>query len=318
MPDVSVIIGVRNAAHSVGESVTGILEQSFTDLECIVINDGSVDDTGRILDELAKQDQRLKILHQENRGLTQALITASGMAQGEFIARQDADDISIPDRLEKQVAALARDESAVLATCWVEDVTPEGIVCETHRNLDHTVKLASGEDHHLIGVPAHGSVLMRRDALERVGGYRVPFYYAQDSDLWLRLSEIGNFVVVPEVLYQRTVSTDCISARFQDAQKQFSELAQACFRATRQGAADHEWLREAERLSEKCRVRKDETTSSFDRATSLLLVGAALAEKDPILAGQYFKRAIASNAFHLRAWKALLAHNLRQLFPRDA
>lgn len=316
MPTVSVIMGVRNARESVRECVAAILSQSFRDIEIIVINDGSSDDTGKILDELATTDGRLRIVHQENQGLTRSLITAAEMARGEYIARQDADDVSTPDRIEQQFAALEHDSEAVLATCWVEDVTPEGIVCGRHENLQHSVRLASGEDQSMTGVPAHGSVLIRRSAFEQVGGYRACFYYAQDSDLWLRLAEAGRFVVVPRVLYRRGISTNCISSRFREAQQRFCELAQDCFRAVRQGRSDQDYVTAAELLAEECRRGKDDTTSRRDRATSLMLLGAALADKAPRLADDYFRRAVSTDLLHWRAWKGLLVHRLKQVCAR--
>ena len=318
MSTISVIMSVRNAERSVAQSVAGVLDQSFSDLECIVINDGSMDGTGAILDDLSDQYKRLTVIHQENHGLTRSLNTAAKLANGKYIARQDADDFSLPSRLEKQIAALEQHDSAVLSTCWVEDVTPEGVVCGRHENLSHSVKLASGEDHPMMGIPAHGSVLMRRTAFEQAGGYRECFYYAQDSDLWLRLSELGSFVVVPEVLYRRTLSADCISSRYRDAQRRFCELAQSSFRAMKQGMSDQQYVTEAESLAEECRRRKDNATSRYDQATSMMLLGAVLADKNPELANKYFKQAVGTDWLHWRAWKGLLLHNWKQFCARGS
>ena len=308
VPTVSVVMGVYNAERTVRAAVDSILNQSFGDFEFIIVDDGSTDSTGRILAEYAESDARVHVIKQTNQGLTRSLITGTSQGRGEFIARQDADDVSLPDRLERQIAWLAADDQAVLATSWVEDFSREGVSCGLHKTLEHCVRLSSGMSHGLVGIPAHGSVLMRRRSLERAGGYRVCFYYAQDSDLWLRLSEFGKFLVVPEVLYRRLVGTESISSRFRPAQTRYSDLAIECFRAVKEGRSEAAFVEEAEKLADNCRKSKGQTPSRYEQATSMLLIAAQLRQRDPSLANKYLWTGLKTCPWHLRLWKALFVH----------
>ena len=95
----SVVMSVYNGADRLASTLDSVLAQEEVDFEFIVINDGSIDESGRILDEYAARDRRIRVVHQENTGLTQALVTGCSMARGEFIARQDAGgDRSLPCR----------------------------------------------------------------------------------------------------------------------------------------------------------------------------------------------------------------------------
>jgi len=105
-PEVSVVMGVYNGAEHLEQTLASILSQEGCDLEFIVVDDGSTDDTGSILDAWAAQDKRLRVIHQQNTGLTRALIRGCAEARGEFIARQDAGDVSLPGRLDAQFTYL--------------------------------------------------------------------------------------------------------------------------------------------------------------------------------------------------------------------
>jgi glycosyltransferase involved in cell wall biosynthesis len=313
VPTVSVVMGVYNAEQTVRAAIESVLSQTYGDFEFIVIDDGSTDSTGRILAEYAESDARVRVIKQANQGLTRSLITGTKLSRGRYVARQDADDISLPSRLQKQVAQLDANSDAVLATSWVEDVSPEGASCGTHKTLVHSIPLGNGQTHTLVGIPAHGSVMMRRDALKRVGGYRACFYYAQDSDLWLRLSGQGHFIVVPEVLYRRLVGTESISSRFRPAQTRYSELAVECYRAVRQCLCEAVFLKEAADLAVECQKTRDLASSPDEQATSLLLIAAQLGHSDSQLSKKYLWKAVKTYPWHWRSWKALLLHLIKQL-----
>ena len=99
MPKASVVMSVYNGEPFLRQAVASILHQTFTDFEFIVVDDGSTDGTAEILSSYARADSRLCVVTQENRGLIKSLNRATGMARGEYIARMDADDISMPKRL---------------------------------------------------------------------------------------------------------------------------------------------------------------------------------------------------------------------------
>ena len=309
-------MGVYNAEDTLRRAVDSILTQTFRDFEFIIVNDGSVDGTSEILGEYAKADSRVRVIDQPNQGLTRSLVMASELARGAYLARQDADDISLPERLQKQVEILESDPGCVLVTSWVEDVSPEGVVCNRHQSLTHRVRINSQDEVEMTGIAAHGSVMMRREEFEKAGGYRPCFYYAQDSDLWLRLSLCGRFLVAPCVLYRRVIGIGSISSRFRQAQSRFCELAQESYRAIRAGASDAVIVADAERMAQECRQQKGQPTSRYEIATSLLLLAAQLMPTDPQLARKYLQKAIQTSPYHWRSWKALFQSCLPSSFSR--
>src|SRR5271170_1107899 len=116
-PRVSLVLAVYNGERHLPQSLESVLGQTFRDFELIVVDDGSTDRTPEILDGVARVDPRVVVVRQENRGLTASLIRGIGMARGTYVARQDADDVSKPERLGRQVAHLdAHPSIAALGT----------------------------------------------------------------------------------------------------------------------------------------------------------------------------------------------------------
>src|SRR5690606_33864835 len=148
-------------ATRVERAVRSILDQTFRDLELIVIDDGSGDGTGDALDRVAAADQRMRVIHQDNTGLTRALIRGCAEARGEFIARQDADDWSQPLRIAEQVALMDTDPGLGFVSCATRYVGPiDEPLCVIERSTD-SAKASDGLSQHRQGPPAHGSVLFR-------------------------------------------------------------------------------------------------------------------------------------------------------------
>src|SRR5262245_28979404 len=116
-PEVSVVMSVYNGASHLAATLESILAQKGVAVEFIVVNDGSTDKSGHILNDYASRDGRLRIIHQENTGLTRALIRGCDAARGEFITRQDAGDISLPGRLARQRIILDSEPAVVMVSC---------------------------------------------------------------------------------------------------------------------------------------------------------------------------------------------------------
>ena len=203
-PPVSVVMPVYNSAHVVADAVESILHQTFGDFEFIIVDDGSTDSTEEILREYAALDGRIKLYNQENCGLIASLNRYCRVANGKYIARMDADDISLPARLEKQFRYLeAHSEVGVLGT-WIQDVdsnrTP---IIEWPVPADPVVVrwfLFFGN------CIAHPSVMMRRELLDRLGYYRPSAIHVEDYDLWIRAAEVTGLANLPEVLVQYRIS----------------------------------------------------------------------------------------------------------------
>jgi hypothetical protein len=187
MPRVSVVMSVLNGERFLREAVESILDQSFQEFEFIIINDGSTDHTGEILDGYQRTDPRVRVYHQENRGLVESLNRASFLAQGKYIARMDADDVAVKDRLIWQVNFLERHPEVAVVGGAFESIDMIGKASGTcfFPTRDREIKSALNDECVLV----HPTVLMRKDAFVSAGAYRKVVVDAEDYDLWLRMAD---------------------------------------------------------------------------------------------------------------------------------
>jgi glycosyltransferase involved in cell wall biosynthesis len=203
-PAVSVLLPYRDAAATVEEAVASILGQEGASLELVAINDGSRDEGEAVVQRMARADARLVLVRGEGRGICAALDLGLRVARGRFVARMDADDVSLPARLARQAEALERDPRlGVVGTC-VE--TLGGCGEGMRRYLAWQNALITPEDHArelFVESPlCHPSVMIRREALDQGGGWR-DGPWPEDYDLWLRLDALGwKLAKVPEVLFR--------------------------------------------------------------------------------------------------------------------
>ena len=243
-PEVSVVMSVYNGASRLAATLDSILTQEGVALEFIVVNDGSTDTSGRILNDYASRDSRLRIIHQENTGLTRALIRGCDAARGEFIARQDAGDVSLPGRLARQRVILDAEPAVVMVSCATRFVGPSDeelyMVAQLSEELEKGLRQLTIEK--VRGPSHHGSTMFRRSTYEQVGGYRAAFPVAQDLDLWMRVSEVGRCVATPEMLYQAKLAPGSISAIRRDEQLRSAHSILACAAARRAGKSEAEHL----------------------------------------------------------------------------
>lgn len=302
MPEVSVVMSVYNNADELNASVNSVLSQESVDFEFIIINDGSSDPSGEILDEYAARDDRVRVIHQPNAGLTKALIRGCELARGEFIARQDADDISLPVRLISQLELLKGNSDIVMVSCWSACMGPKGeelfVNASSDNSDESTRKLLSGKQ----GPSAHGSVMFRNDAYQKVGGYRWQFYYAQDNDLWLRIGYLGKYFVVQEVLYRYKVCPKSISGSKRGLAGAYDRLAHVCHETRLKGEDESRFLIEAAQLRNTTTVNQSESSSL---AMTYFIGRCLLVRKDRRAAG-YFWSVIRQCPWHMRAWGSLL------------
>jgi glycosyltransferase involved in cell wall biosynthesis len=197
-PVVSVVMAVYNGLPFLDAAIRSVREQNFADFEIIIVNDGSTDGSGVVLAAHARDDSRVRIIEQENRGLVRALNRGLSVARGRYIARMDADDLALPDRFTKQVRFLdAHPDIAVVGGAIElidESDRPLGIVRYPLTPDEVRERLLEGSP------LAHPAVMMRRSVIEEAGGYRPQYRYAQDYDLWLRLAERHHLANLPDVL----------------------------------------------------------------------------------------------------------------------
>jgi glycosyltransferase involved in cell wall biosynthesis len=237
-PRISVIVPAYNAFRFVGRALESILTQTMTDFELVVIDDGSTDGTGAIIDAYAARDPRMRVEHQANAGRPKALNRAIALARGNYIARMDADDIALPDRLQRQAAFL--------------DLHPEvGIVGgsikaidETERKLNtfkYPVAPSAIRAQAATGSPmliAGPTPMARREFLISLGGFRTTFEFAQDYDLALRALEKSDLANLDAVVVYYRFSSGQVSQKHSRRQSALAEVARISARLRKEGKPD--------------------------------------------------------------------------------
>lgn len=196
-PKISVIMSVYNGERYLREAIESILNQTFTDFEFIIVNDGSTDSSLEIIQSY--DDERIKIINNEkNIGLTKSLNKALKVARGEYIARQDADDISLPNRFEEQIKYLERHPEVALLGTNIYKIDENGKIIGKYIVLAKpSIKdLFNGNQFN------HGSVMFKKEVIDELGGYNELFKYAQDYELWLRIAKHYNIRNVTQILYK--------------------------------------------------------------------------------------------------------------------
>ena len=197
-PKLTVLMSVYNGQQYLAQAIESILEQTFEDFEFLIINDGSTEPVGKIIS--SNKDDRIVLVNQENVGLTRSLNRGLALARGVYVARMDSDDISMRTRLQAEVAELEADENLDLVGSFFDMVDEHGNLIERKELiLDPIYRLWRLQFHNNYG---HGSVMFRKDSVKAAGMYDEKLRYAQDYDLWSRLTMKSNTKVIPEFLYQ--------------------------------------------------------------------------------------------------------------------
>ena len=198
-PKISVLLPIYNAARYLREAVESLRTQTHADFEIVAVDDGSTDESAEILRTVARTEPRLQVESRPNTGIVGALNDGLALARGEFIARMDADDVSLPRRFSAQLDFLAQHPDCVALGSDVEFTDPEGRPLSRRRPAqDHAEILRQLLDGNG-GALVHPSVMFRRAAVERIGGYR-EHYSLEDLDIYLRLTEHGTLANLPDVL----------------------------------------------------------------------------------------------------------------------
>lgn len=198
---------VWNGERHLREAVDSILNQSFADLELLVVDDGSTDATPEILRSYA--DPRLQIHRLEHAGIVVALNHGLAHARSEWVARLDADDISLPHRLETQWQALRRNPQAVLCHTDVAFIK-EGGEPVGHARLPRTRSFTALRLCHQCPI-VHSTVLFKKEIALAVGGYLPEERHAEDFSLWGRMLERGKFIGLPEKMVRFRLHPQSVS-----------------------------------------------------------------------------------------------------------
>lgn len=196
MPRVSVVTSVYNGEVYVEECIDSILNQTFQDFEYIILNNGSTDRTAEILNSYT--DSRIHIIHQENLGISRSLNKGINLSKSALIARLDADDYALPQRLEKQIAFMGKYPDVILCGSRILELIGEKLSEQriAFVESDQAIKKSMS----LFNPFAHSAVIFRKNIFFKAGGYNRQLKYCQDYDLWLRMLSFGEARILKEEL----------------------------------------------------------------------------------------------------------------------
>jgi glycosyltransferase involved in cell wall biosynthesis len=292
-PKLSVLMPVYNAARYLTEAVESILAQTFRNFEFVIVNDGSTDRSTRILERFAKRDARIHLITRPNTGIVGALNDGLQYCKCDLIARMDADDVSMPERFERQLAFMdAHPQVACLGT-RVLGIDPYGGVlftsdhALTHEQIDAGLLRGSGWS------IVHPAAMMRKNAVLAVGGYRKEFQWAEDLDLFLRLAETAKLANLPDVLLQYRQHPDSVNRTKQNEQVRVITAVVHEAHKRRSLSIDSHWT-----FTPAPVLPKDKQLRSW--------AWKALGEGKVSIARKYALAAWQSSPLNVESWRALI------------
>ncbi len=243
-PQLSIVMSVKNGMPFLTETIESILIQTKKDWELIAINDGSDDDTGPYLQAMAQQDSRIKVLQNEtSQGMGAGLNQGIEAATSDWIVRMDGDDIMMPQRLERQWAFIQTNPDVKVSCCRGRYINENGKEFgKTAGNLFTREKFQWYVDQNeAIGL-LHPGVIMHRETVRQIGGYRKAFWPAEDIDLWNRLAEKGHLILIQDdvLIKYRLHSSSAITSGFKKGRLKY-EWVRACMNARRLGQKEPSW-----------------------------------------------------------------------------
>ena len=192
-PRVSVLMPVYNGEKYIHKAIECVLNQTFADFELIILNDGSTDGTQTIIESF--RDKRIRYVKHSNRGVANSLNVGLKIAKGGYIWRHDADDLSLPEKLEKQIKFLENHNEFVLVSTQIAFMTNNGRIAYDYKHPDDSYfkkeKFIKVNRNHFnpYSPITHATVLIRKEVFTQVGNYRHEFLTSEDTDLWLRIME---------------------------------------------------------------------------------------------------------------------------------
>ncbi len=227
-PAVSVLMSVYNNDRFLRAAIESILNQTFTDFEFVIIDDGSTDRAGKILEKYAAQDARIRLTRRENRGVAKTRNELIDQARGKFVAVMDGDDVALPDRLKQQVEFLTAHPEVVCVGGSQDWIDEAGRFLVHREVLEHDRDIQASA---LSGITPinHPCALIRRSALLQVGGYDETMATVGDLDLFLRLGEVGQLANLKQTVLQYRLHPKSISESNQ--LRQTDDRREACRRA---------------------------------------------------------------------------------------
>ena len=205
-PKISVLMSVYNGEKFISESINSILNQTYKNFEFLIVNDGSTDNSEKIIKSFS--DSRIIYLSKQNTGLTKSLNYGLKQAKGEYIARIDCDDYSLPNRLDIQIKKIQKNKQLGLVASRAiifENNDKRSTPFYTEENIQEIIKNKNPF--------VHSSVLISKYYFKKINFYDESFSVSQDYDAWMRLSKISKLSMVDDILVERYVLGDSISKK---------------------------------------------------------------------------------------------------------
>lgn len=214
---------VYNAGKYLVEAIDSILAQTYVDFEFIIVDDGSTDESWATINRYAAQDTRVvPVQNNQNRGIVYTLNRGLSMSKGKYIARMDSDDISLPDRLAKQVNYFDQHPSVGLLGTNIAYIDEHNQLINQGRPKHHSIESKEFIQWSMLWRCAlyHPTIMLRKQVLEKTGyRYEESFKYAEDYDLWTRLMEHTSVYRLHDVLVQMRVLSSSISRKYNEEQR---------------------------------------------------------------------------------------------------
>jgi hypothetical protein len=227
-----------NAERFIAAAIESVLNQSFGDLELLVVDDRSEDRTGAIAASYAARDPRIRLIASDRKGRVPALNRTLEEARAPWFAVHDSDDVALPDKFERQMAFLAAHPEYGVIGSDNELIGPDDapvVRPPVVRPLDHEAMTADMEAGILL---LHSTMIARTDIMRAIGGYRAPFAYSEDYDIYLRLAVATRMANMPERLLRYRVYPEQVSTKHLVVQTYRAVVAWLSHRARLEGRPD--------------------------------------------------------------------------------
>lgn len=305
-PRITVLMPAYNAEKYIGEAIRSVLGQTYEDFELLIVNDGSHDRTLNVI--YGFSDPRIRVLTQQNKGVSEALNTGLKAARGIYIARFDADDICMPQRLARQIRFLDGHPTYLVTGCDAEYIAEDGehlfdFKCNGYSHQDII------KDLYNVCPFIHSGVMYRRSPVLEAGGYPVLAHNFEDHLLWVKLVKWGKFNNLPEPLIKVRINPASVTIDEKWRGRQFRQLKK---RIIRKGSITRE--EGLLLLTIICRQKTDRIRSGAYHA----LCGKKFLANNyhPVKARWHVSRAISANPFRWDSYAIFLASFLPERWIR--
>ncbi|MBN3923431.1 glycosyltransferase [Nostoc sp. NMS4] len=237
IPKISVIIPAYNSEKTIKHTIQSVLNQTFSDLELIVINDGSKDSTLEVVTKI--HDSRIKVFSYSNAGGNVSRNRGLHHAVGEFVSFLDADDLWTPDKLQSQLKALQENVAAKVAYSWTDYIDENGQFLLSGKRINVN---GNGYEKLLLNnfLENGSNPLISRKALISLGGFDESLSAAQDWDMWLRLASNFDFICVPSVQILYRISTNSVSCNLVRQEKTCLQVLEKAYKQ-KPSTLKHSW-----------------------------------------------------------------------------